>query len=155
MNRQSADARQTRGVNRDGGWQSLRGHTAGEKRGVLFRNTAIEVASRMYLGKMREAGSARHRGGDGHDLLIRLGEFRKRLANNFRICGRRCRRGLATLDLVFAESMKFVGLLERWRVSFAFLSENVQQHRFFLSFQKLKCPDQQWNIVPVNWSVVT
>ena len=96
----------------------------------------------MRLGKMREAGPARHRRRDRDDLLVGFREFRERFTDNFRI-GRRWRwRGLAGLQFVFAESVKLVGLLDGRFIPFAFLCENVQQNRFFLCFQKLKCPDQ-------------
>ncbi len=96
----------------------------------------------MRLGEMRKAGPARHRRRDGDELLIGVREFRQCLANDFRIRGRRRRRSLAAFDLVFAEAVKFVGLFNGRFVPFAFLGENVQQHRLFLRFQKLKCPDQ-------------
>ena len=51
--------------------------------------------------------------------------------------------------------MKFIGLLESRRVSFAFLGENVQQNRLFLRFQKLKCPDEERDIVSIDRPVVT
>src|SRR4030095_12893293 len=95
------------------------------------------------------------RRGNGNELLVRLREFRQRLSENFRIRRRRGRRGLPALDLVFAETVELVRLLERWRVSLALLREYMQQHRLFLSFQKLKCPDQQRNIMAVDWPVVT
>src|ERR1051326_5500098 len=41
------------------------------------------------------------------------------------------------------------------RITFTFLSENVQQDRFLLCLQKLKCSDEQRYIVAINWSVVT
>jgi uncharacterized lipoprotein YmbA len=87
--------------------------------------------------------------------LVRLCKFGERLADNFRIRRRRRWRSLAALDLVFAETVEFIRLLERWGVSLAFLGENVQQHRFFLRLQKFECPDEQRNIVPVNWTVIT
>ena len=30
-----------------------------------------------------------------------------------------------------------------------------KQHRLFLRLQKFECPDEQRNIVPVNWAVIT
>src|SRR5581483_4363829 len=95
------------------------------------------------------------RGGDGNKLLIRLREFRERLAENLRIRRRGRRRGLAAFDLVFAEAVKLIGLLEGWCVSFAFLCEYMQQDWLFLSLQKLKRPDQQRNIVAIDWPVIT
>src|SRR5439155_7543362 len=134
---------------------SLRCQPAGEKRGMLLRDTDIEIAAGMRLGEMRKAGTARHCGGDGNDLLIRLCKFGERFADNFRIRRRRRWRSLAALDLVFAETVEFIRLLERRGVSLAFLGENVQQHRLFLRLQKFECPGQQWNIVAVNWAVIT
>src|SRR5947199_10053611 len=122
---------------------------------MLLRETDIEIAPWMRLGEMRKAGPARHCGGDGNDLLICLRKFGERFADNFRIRRRRRWRSLAALDLVFAETVEFIRLLERRGVSLAFLGENVQQHRLLLSFQKFECPDQQWNIVSVNWAVIT
>src|SRR5262249_61940617 len=112
--------------------KSLSGKAAGKKCGVLFRDADIEVATWMCLLKMREPGAAWHRRCDRNKLLVCLCKFRERLAENFRIGRRRGRRSFAALDLVFAESVKLVGLLERRRITFAFLGENVQQHRFFL-----------------------
>ena len=91
---------------------------------------------------MRKARPARHRRRNGDELLIGVREFRQCLANDFRIGGRRRRRSLAALDLVFAEAVKFVGLFNGRFVPFPFLGENVQQHRLVLRFQKLECPDQ-------------
>ena len=96
----------------------------------------------MRLGEMRKARPARHRRRDGDELLIGFREFRQCLANDFRIGRRRRRRGLAALDLVFAETVKFVGLFNGRFVPFAFLRENVQQDRLFLCLQKFEGPDQ-------------
>ncbi len=104
---------------------------------------------------MREPGSARHCCGDRDDLLIGLGKFRERLADDFGISRRRRRRGFAALDLVFAEAVKFIRLFDRRFVAFAFFRQNVKQHRLFLRFQKFKCPDQQRDIVSVDRPVIT
>src|SRR6478735_7762274 len=93
--------------------------------------TASVLASLTHMRKARPAG---HRRRDGDDLLIGVSEFRQRLANNFRIGGRRRRCSLAAFDLVFAETVKLVRLFNGRFVPFAFLSENVQQHRLVLRF---------------------
>ena len=51
--------------------------------------------------------------------------------------------------------MKFVRLFDSRFIAFAFLGENVQQHRLLLRLQKLKCPDQQRDIVPIDRPIVT
>src|SRR5215468_6582078 len=108
-----------RGVNGQERLQSLRGEATREKRRVLLRDTNIEVAARMRLGEMRKPGPAGHRRCDCDKLLICLGKFREGLAENFRVGGRWCRRGLAALNLIFAETMELIRLLERRLVSFA------------------------------------
>src|SRR5215472_9568363 len=143
------------GVNRKERLQPLCGQSASKERGVLFSYADIEVATGMRLLKMRETGAARHRRCYCYKLLICLREFRQRLADDFRISGRRRRRGLATLDLIFAETVEFIRLLKRWGVALAFLSENMQQDWFFLRFQKLECADEQRNIVPIDRAIVT
>ena len=103
---------------------------------------------------MRKPCPARHRCRDGDELLIGLRKFRQCLANDFRIRRRRCRSSLTALDLVFAETVKFVGLFNGRFVPFAFLGENVQQHRLFLRLQKLEGLCQQRDIVSIDGSVV-
>ena len=85
-----------------------------------------------------EPGSARHRGGDRDDLLICVGEFRQRLADNFRIGRRWRRRGFAGLDFVFAETVKLVRLRNRRLVAFAFFGQDVQQHRLVLRLSRIR-----------------
>src|SRR5437867_12794165 len=51
--------------------------------------------------------------------------------------------------------MKLIGLLERRRISFAFLSKDMQQDRFFLRFQKLERSNKQGNIVSVDRPIAT
>src|SRR5215475_11431966 len=84
-----------------------------------------------------------------------LREFRECLAENFRICRSWRRRGLAALDLVFAETVKFIRLLECRSITLALLGQDVQQDRFVLRFQKFECPDEQRNVVSIDWSVIT
>ena len=104
---------------------------------------------------MRQAGAARHRRSDRDDLLVCVGKFRERLADDLRIGRRRRRRGLAALDLVFAEAVEFVRLLDRRLVAFAFLGQNVEQHRLVLRLQKFERPDEQRNVVAIDRSVIT
>ena len=40
-------------------------------------------------------------------------------------------------------------------VAFAFLGEDVQQHRLVLRLQKLEGPDEQRDVVPIDRAVVT
>ena len=108
----------------------------------------------MRLGEMREAGAARHGRGDGNKLLVALRKFRERLADDLGIGRRRRRRRLAALDLVFAEAVKFVRLFNGRLIAPAFFGKNVEQNRLILRFQKLKCPNQQRDIVPIDWTVV-
>src|SRR5205814_3726518 len=108
----------------------------------------------MRLGEMREASPARHCRGDRNKLLVALRKFRQCLTDNLGIGWRWRRRGLASLQFVFAKPMKFVRLFNGGLVAFAFLRENVEENRFLLGFQKLKCPDQQRDIVPINRTVV-
>src|SRR4029453_14687765 len=75
-------------------------------------------------------------------------------AENFRIRWRWRWRGLAAFDFLFAEAVKLVGLFQRWRVAFAFLGKNVEQDGFILRFQKLKCPDEQRNVVSIDRPVI-
>jgi len=81
--------------------------------------------------------------------------FRERLSDDLGISRRCRRRGFASFELVFAKSVKFVRLFDGRLVTFAFFGENVQQDWFLLRFQKLKCPDQQRDVVSVDRSVVT
>ena len=50
--------------------------------------------------------------------------------------------------------MEFIRLLERRRISLAFLSEDVKQHRLLLRLQKFKCPDEQRNVVSIDRSII-
>ena len=154
MNRHVVGALEKRGIDRKKRRHPLRRQPAGKKRGVLFGDADVEVAGRMRLGKMRKSCPARHRRRDGDELLIGLREFRQRLADDFRIGWSRSRSSLTALDLVFAEAVKFVGLFNSRFVAFAFLGQNVQQHRLFLRLQKLEGPCQQRDIVAVDRSVI-
>ena len=154
MNRHVVGALHERGVNRQKRFQPLRGETAGEKRRVFFGNADIEVTSRMRLRKMRQAGATWHRRRYRDDFLIRLGEFCQRLADNFRISRRRRGRGFASFEFVLTEAVKFVRLLDRRLVALAFFRQDVQKHRLLLSFQKLKRPREQRDVVSIDWPVV-
>src|SRR5205814_6793592 len=112
-------------------------------------------AARMRLGKMRQPSAAWHCRGNCNKLLICLREFRQRFPENFRIRRRWRRCGLAALDLVFAEPVKFIRLLECRSVAFALLRQDMQQHRLLLCLQKLKCPDEQRNVVSIDRPVIT
>ena len=68
------------GVDREKRLEALRREAAGEERGVLLGDADVEISVGMRLGKMDEAGAARHRAGDGDDLVVGLGEFGERLA---------------------------------------------------------------------------
>ena len=141
-------------VNREEWLEALGRETCGEERGVLLGDADIEVFVGMRLGKMHEAGAGRHGSGDRADFVIRLGEFRERLAEEFAVRGRGCGRGLARLGLEFSEAVKFVGLLQRGRVAFAFRGEDVQEHGLVLRFQELESAFEQRDIVPVDGAVV-
>ena len=101
-----------------------------------------------------ETGPARHGAGDRDDLLIRVGEFRQRLADKFRIGRRRRRRGFAGFDLVFAEAVKLVRLRDRRLVAFAFFGQDVQQDRLVLVLQEFESADEQRNVVPIDRAVI-
>ena len=62
-------------VNREKRLQPLRRETAGEERGVFLGDADVEVAVGMLRLEKAEAGAARHGGGDGDDLVVRVGEF--------------------------------------------------------------------------------
>src|SRR5207244_9925871 len=108
----------------------------------------------MRFRKMRKAGATRHRGSDRDQLLIVIGEFRQRLADDLGIGWRWRRGGLAAVDLVFAKAMKFIRLLDRRFVAFAFFRQNVQEHRLVLRFQEFKGADQERDVVSIDRSVV-
>ena len=111
VNRHVVGALQKGGVNREERFQSLRGQPAGKKRGVFLGDADIEIAVGMCaLTKCESPVPLGIAAGNGNELLIRIGEFRQRLAENLRIGRRRRRRGLAGLDLVFAETVEFVRL---------------------------------------------
>ena len=92
--------------------------------------------------------------GDRHNLLVRLGEFRERLAEELGIGRGWRRRGLAAFGLEFAEPVELVRLFQRRRVAFALLGQNVQQDRFVLRLQKLEGPDKQGNVMAIDRPVV-
>ena len=87
---------------------------------------------------MRKPGPTRHCRRDGDDLLVGVREFGQGLANDLRIGRRRRGRSFAAFDLVFAETVEFVGLFDGRLVPFPFLRENVQQHRLVLRFKNSK-----------------
>src|SRR6266404_444709 len=154
VNRHVVSALEERGVDRQKRFQALRGESTSEERGMFFGDSDIEIPIGMSFGEMSEAGAAWHRRRDRNNLSIRVRKFRKRLAYDFRIGWRGCRRGLAALDLVFAEAVKFVRLFDRRLVAFAFLRQNVQQDGFILRLEKFECADEQGNIVSVDRSVI-
>src|ERR1700730_7642106 len=121
---------------------------------MFLGDSNVEVAVGMRLLEMRKGGAARDGGGNGDNFPIRVGEFSKRFADDLGIGGRRGRWGFATLDLVFAEAVKFIRLLNGRLITFAFFGQNVQQDRFILSLEKFKCANQQRNIVSINRAVV-
>ena len=92
--------------------------------------------------------------GDGHDLLIGIGEFGQRFAENFRIGRRRRRRGLAGLALVFAQAMELVRLFDGRLVAFAFLGQDVQQDRLFLRLEKFESAGEKMDVVSVDRAVI-
>ena len=106
-------------VDRQERLEALRREAAGEERGVFLGDADVEKLLGMRLGEMHEAGAGRHGAGDGDDLVVRVGELRERLAEDFGIGGRTGGGGRAGLGLEFAEAVELVGLLERGRVAFA------------------------------------
>ena len=69
-----------RRVDRQERFHPLRREPAGEERGVLLCDSDIEIAIGMLRLEKSETGSTRHRAGDGDNLLICIGKFRKGLA---------------------------------------------------------------------------
>ena len=62
-------------VDREERLHPLGGEAAGEERGVLLGDPDVVVAVGMLRLEKAEAGAARHRAGDGHDLAVGVGEF--------------------------------------------------------------------------------
>ena len=50
--------------------------------------------------------------------------------------------------------MKFVRLLQGGGIAFAFLRQDVENHRLVLGLEKLKGADEQRDIMPVNRAVI-
>ena len=143
------------GINREKRFQTLGGQTAGEKRGMLFGDADIEVTIGMGLGEVPQAGAAGHGGGNGHDLLIRIGEPGQRFADDLGIGGRGRGRGLTRLRLVLAQPVEFVGLFDGRLVALALLGQDMQENRLLLVLEKFESADEQGNIVPVDRAVIT
>ena len=141
-------------VDRQKRLQSLRRQTAGEERGVFLRDPDIEVRVGMLRLEKTEAGSAGHRGGDRDDLLVRVGKFRQRLADNLGIGRVWRRRRFAGLELEFPEAMKLVRLRDGRLIAFAFFGQNVKQDRLVLGLEKLEGADEQRNVVTIDRTVI-
>ena len=138
MNDHVVGALHERRINGEEWFHSLRRESARKERCVFLGDPDIEIAIGMLRLEKSETGSARHRAGDRHDLLIRVRKFRERFADNFRISRRRRRRGLAAFDLVFAEPVKLVRLGQRRLVAFAFFRQDVEQNRLVLRLSKIR-----------------
>src|SRR5437763_7646260 len=108
----------------------------------------------MFRLEKSKPGSARHRGCDGDEIAVRIGKFCQRFADYFGIGWAWRRRRFACLELIFAESVELVGLGNGWLVAFAFLGQNMQQHRLILRLEKFKGFDEQRNIVSIDGTVV-
>ena len=142
------------GVDREEGREAFAREACGEERGVLLGDAGVEVARGVFLSESDEAGAARHRAGDGDELVVRRGEFRERGAEQFAV-GRRGRRlRLAGLGLELAEAVEFHRLHERWLVALALRGEDVEQHWLVLRLQEFERVDERRDVVPVHRPVV-
>ncbi len=141
-------------VNREERLQSLGRQAAGEKRRVFLGDPDIEVARRMLRLEKAESRPARHRGCDGDDVLVGIGELGERLAHQLGIGRRRRRRRFAAFDFVFSQAVEFVRLRDRGLVTFAFLGQNVEQHRLVLGLQEFEGLDQERNVVAIDRPVI-
>src|SRR5581483_5845760 len=142
------------GVNRKERSHPLRRQPAGKQGRMFLRDSDVEITVRMRFLKMPKTGSARHRRRDRDQLLIVIGKLSQRFANDLRIGWRRCRRGLAALDLVFAEAVEFIRLLDRRFVTLALFRQDMEQHRLLLRFKKFEGAGKQRNIVSVDGPVI-
>ena len=101
-----------------------------------------------------QPGAARHRGGDRDNFLIGSANFASVLPISPNRSGSRPVR-FRRYRREFSEAVKFVRLGDGRLVAFAFLGQNVEQHRLVLSFQKFESLDQQRNVVSIDGPVIT
>ena len=154
MHNRIEGALQERGVDSAEGPVAARGHARGKYDCVFFGDADIEIAFGMMRAEEIEAGSIGHRGGDGHDALILVGEFHQRVGKHLGVGGHAGRLGHAGLRIVRSESVKFLLSIERGLETAALLREHMQQHRAIFSLEKFKSFDQQRQVVSVDGAEV-
>ena len=115
-------------------FQSPCGHAAGKEGCVLLGDADIVAARGMALGKVDQPGAGRHGGCDGDNLVIVVCKIRELRAEQFGVGRSGGGDGLACIEVEFSEPVKLVGLLQRWRVAFALLREDVEDDRLVLGF---------------------
>ena len=136
------------------GPEAARGHARGKDDRVLFGDADIEVAFGMMRAEEIEAGAVGHRGGDGDDALILVGEFHQRVGKDLGVGGQAGRLGHAGLRIVRSEAVKFLLAIERGLEAAALLREHVQQDRAIFSLEKFESLDQQRQVVSVDGAEV-
>src|SRR6516164_5382415 len=121
-------------------------------KGLLVPSVIFEELGLRYYGPI-----------DGHNmpLLIRTFEFLKTqdepvLLHILTKKGKGYEPAIKQPDKFhgLGKYKKFVWLFNRRFVAFAFLGQNMQQHRLVLCFQKLERPNQQRHVVTVDRPVV-
>ncbi len=142
------------GVDRQEGLESLRGETTGKERRMFLRNADVKIALRDFLFEDAQTGAARHGRRDGHDLLVSLREIRHAARKDGGVGGRAGGR-LASLDVVFAETMEFARISQRGFVAAALLRDDVQNDRLGLRLEKLKGLDEQAHVMTIDWPIIS
>ena len=108
----------------------------------------------MLPREMDQPRSRGHGPGDGADLRVGVRKHRQGFPQNFRVGRRRGRDRLASIGFETAQPVKLIRLLHRRGVPAPLFSNDVQQHRFVLRFEKLEGANQRSNVVTVNRAVV-
>ena len=72
-------------VNRTDRLQAFNGQSRREGHAVLFGDADIERSFGKLFERRANASTVRHRGGQGHDLLILLHQLAERVTENLRI----------------------------------------------------------------------
>ena len=144
-----------RRVDRQKRLQSLHGQSACEQGRVFLGNTHVVELVWVPLLEPDQPGARGHGPGDSDDLGVAVGKVGELVAQHLRVRLQRGGGGFAGFELVLAQAVELVRLLERGRVAFALLGEDMQDDRLVLRLQELEGADQERRVVPVDGPVIT
>ena len=141
------------GVDGDDGLHALAGLACGQGDGMLFGNGDIEVAFWVLLGKLDQARTLAHGGGDAQEAVVLPGHVAQPVAEDFGVS--RVGRGLALGQSVLGRvegghAVVGQGVLFRRGVALALFGDDVQETWALDVLEALQGLDQHVHVVAVD-----